>query len=137
MAGTRTVTIGDLAARTGVNIETIRYYERVGVLPAASRSAGGYRVYDDDAMKRLAFVRRSRDLGFTLDEVRALLKLAANRSRSCARVRDLAAAHLGSVQAKLVDLKRMERVLKSMVASCADGTLPDCPLIEALFQGST
>jgi len=134
-ANTEDLTIGALAARTGVNIETIRYYERIGLLRAPARSRGGHRLYDGDDLKRLNFIRRSRDLGFRLTEVRALLGLADQRSRSCVKVRDLAAGHLEDVRAKLADLKRLERILGEMVARCADGSLPDCPLIDALFRG--
>jgi MerR family mercuric resistance operon transcriptional regulator len=130
------LTIGALSGRTGVNIETIRYYERIGVLRAPARSGGGHRLYDADDLKRLTFIRRSRDLGFSLVEVRALLNLADQRSRSCAKVRDLATGHLEDVRAKLADLRRMERILDAMVTRCADGTLPECPLIDALFRGA-
>jgi len=126
--------IGAVSKQTGCHIETIRYYERIGLLPSPSRSAGGYRRYGLEHLKRLTFVRRTRDLGFTLDEIRRLLRLADRRERSCAQARDLATAHLRDVQAKLQDLRVMERVLKGMIAQCADGTLPDCPLIEALFR---
>jgi MerR family transcriptional regulator, mercuric resistance operon regulatory protein len=126
--------IGELSKRTGCNIETIRYYERIGVLRRPARTEGGFRRYSLDDLRRLAFVRRARDLGFTLDEVRTLLRLADRRERSCAAVRDLAVAHLNDVRAKIVDLKKMQRVLHGMVLQCADGTLPECPLIEALFD---
>lgn len=129
-----TYAIGAASKQTGCHIETIRYYERIGLLPPPSRSASGYRRYGLPHLKRLTFVRRARDLGFTLDEIRRLLRLADRRERSCAQARDLATAHLGDVQAKLKDLRLMERVLKGMIARCADGTLPDCPLIEALFR---
>jgi MerR family mercuric resistance operon transcriptional regulator len=83
-------------------------------------------------LKRLAFIRRARDLGFSLNEVRALLRPADNRGRTCAEVRDLAAGHLSNVRAKIADLKKMRRILREMVLQCADGTLPECPLIESL-----
>lgn len=126
--------IGTVSTQTGCHIETIRYYERIRLLPAPARSASGYRRYSLEDVKRLTFVRRARDLGFTLSEIRRLLELADRRERSCAQVRDLATAHLCDVQAKIKDLRAMERVLKEMVAQCADGALPDCPLIEALFR---
>jgi MerR family mercuric resistance operon transcriptional regulator len=126
--------IGELSRRTGCNIETIRYYERIGVLRCPARTGGGFRRYSLNDLRRLAFVRRARDLGFTLDEVRALLRLADGRERSCAAVRDLAAAHLSDVRRKIADLKKMERILRGMVLQCADGTLPDCPIIEMLFD---
>jgi len=129
-----TYAIGAVSKQTSCHIETIRYYERIGLLPAPSRSASGYRRYGLEHLKRLRFVRRARDLGFTLDEIRRLLRLADRRERSCAQARDLATAHLRDVQAKLKDLRVMARVLKAMIAQCADGTLPECPLIEALFR---
>lgn len=127
-----TYAIGAVSKQTGCHIETIRYYERIGLLPAPTRRPSGYRRYDLAHLKRLSFVRRARDLGFTLDEVRRLLRLADRRERSCAQVRDLATAHLRDVQARIKDLRAMEKILKAMIAQCADGTLPDCPLIEAL-----
>jgi MerR family mercuric resistance operon transcriptional regulator len=127
--------IGTFSKRTGCNIETIRYYERVGLLPAPARSSGGYRLYGTGHLKRLAFVRRARALGFSIAEVRTLLKLADERKRPCADVRVVAAAHLEDVRAKIADLRTMERVLRATVARCAEGTGTDCPLIEALDQG--
>src|SRR5712692_10803604 len=126
--------IGTLSKRTGYNIETIRYYERVGLLPAPERSSGGYRLYGTGHLKRLAFVRRARALGFSIDEVRTLLKLADECKRPCAEVRVVAETHLKDVHAKIADLRRMERVLKATVAQCAVGRSADCPLIEALYQ---
>jgi MerR family mercuric resistance operon transcriptional regulator len=128
--------IGALSKRTGCNIETIRYYERIGVLGRPARTEGGFRRYSLADMRRLAFVRRARDLGFTLDEIRALLRLADRHERSCAAVRDLAAEHLDDVRTKIADLRKMERILHGMVLQCADGTLPECPLIETLFDGN-
>ena len=128
----RAMQIGAIAARTGVNIETMRYYERIGILPKPSRSQGGQRIYTTAQEQRLIFIRRSRELGFSLDEVRALLGLAEGGNQSCAEVYGLAAGHLEEVRQKIVDLKRMERVLKSMASECAHGTLPHCPIIEAL-----
>jgi len=126
--------IGTLSERTGCNIETIRYYERVGLLPAPARSPGGYRLYGADHLKRLTFIRRARALGFSIDEVRKLLELADHRQRPCAEARVVAAAHLGDVRAKIADLKVMERVLKKTVARCGKGTGSHCPLIEALYR---
>jgi MerR family mercuric resistance operon transcriptional regulator len=126
--------IGPLSKRTGCNIETIRYYERVGLLPAPVRSPGGYRLYGDQHLKRLTFIRRARSLGFSIDEVRTLLKLADERKRPCAEVRVVAAAHLEDVRAKIADLRAMERVLSETVAKCANGKQSDCPLIEALYR---
>lgn len=127
----------ELARRTGCNLETVRYYEKVGLLPEPPRTASGYRSYDSTHERRLRFVLRARELGFSLDEIRELLRLVDERDRPCAEARDVAAVHLADVQTKIADLKRMERVLKDVVARCGDGTLPECPLIETLFQERT
>ena len=126
--------IGTLAKRTGCKVETIRYYEHVGVLPPPARSSGGQRRYTVNHLKRLNFVRRARALGFTLGQVRGLLALADEREASCAEVEKLARDHLVSVHERIADLKRMESVLNEMAARCADGTVPDCPILEALFE---
>lgn len=124
----------ELAHRTGCNLETVRYYEKVGLLPEPPRTASGYRSYDATHERRLRFVLRARELGFSLDEIRELLRLVDERNQPCAEARAVAAAHLGDVRTKIADLKRMERVLKDVVAQCADGTSPECPLIETLFK---
>jgi MerR family transcriptional regulator, mercuric resistance operon regulatory protein len=111
----------------------VRYYEKAGLLPAPPRTSSGYRSYDTTHELRLGFVLRARELGFSLDEIRALLRLVDERDQPCAEAREVAAVHLADVRAKIADLKRMERVLKDTVAQCADGALPDCPLIETLF----
>lgn len=123
----------ELARRTGCNLETVRYYEKVGLLPEPPRTAGGYRNYDTTHERRLRFVLRARELGFSLDEIRALLRLVDERDQPCVEARAVAATHLQDVRAKIADLRRMERVLKDVVAQCGDGTLPECPLIETLF----
>lgn len=126
--------IGTLSKRTGCNVETIRYYERAGLLTASTRSPGGYRLYGAEHPKRLTFIRRARALGFSVHEVRTLLKLADERRRPCAEVRVVAAAHLADVRSKIADLQAMERVLRKTVARCADGAGSHCPLIEALYR---
>lgn len=126
--------IGVLSERSGVNIETIRYYERVNLLPKPARSEGGYRLYQPPDSDRLHFIRRARDLGFSLDEIRRLLDLADQKSKSCHRAHTIAAEHLAEVRAKMRDLRRMERVLATMVKACAQGTMPDCPLLQALAE---
>ncbi|MFT4935427.1 MAG: MerR family mercuric resistance operon transcriptional regulator [Pseudoalteromonas distincta] len=126
------ISIGELSRRTGGNIETIRYYERIGLLPTPSRR-GRYRSYGAEDVDRLGFVRRARELGFTLDEVRALLGLAAGGQAACAEVRTLAASHLQDVRSRIADLKRMEKVLSESVRACDSGGDPGCPLIQALY----
>lgn len=133
MAHSTDIQIGELARRSGCNVETIRYYERIALLPSPARSAGRYRLYNPAEVRRLAFVRRARELGFTLGEVRALLALSAqDGSEACAEVRQLAAGHLAEVRAKLADLKSMESVLADAVRRCDAGERAGCPLIEAL-----
>ena len=134
MDGAGRIAIGGLSKSTGTNIETIRYYERVGLLPAPARSSGGYRLYGTDHLKRLNFIRRARTLGFSIGEVRTLLRLADERKRPCAEVRVVADAHLKDVRAKIADLRRMERVLKATVSKCALGQRTHCPVIEALYR---
>ena len=128
------IPIGAAARRSGVNIETIRFYERRALLKAPPRTAGGHRVYDAEGVKRLNFVRRARELGFTLDQVRDLLALADEEETSCAQVAALANDQLKAVRGRLADLARMETVLAAMIDRCASGTVPDCPILEALFE---
>jgi len=127
------IAIGALSKHTGTNIETVRYYERVGLLPAPARSSGGYRLYGSDHLKRLTFIRRARALGFSLAEVRKLLTLADERRRPCSEVRLVATAHLEDVKGKIADLRRMERVLKDTVARCEAGGGSHCAVIDALY----
>lgn len=128
------MTIGELSDATDCNRETVRYYERIGILREPPRSAGGHRQYDGDAVERLTFVRKCRDLGFSLDQVRELLRLVDGGNYTCEEVRSLAVAHKASVQRKIADLKKMNAVLTEMVAQCDGGQLPDCPIIDALFE---
>ncbi len=128
------ITIGALSRRTGVKVETIRYYERIGVLPRPDRTEGGHRSYDETQLKRLGFVRRARELGFALQDVRALLALVDGGDYSCAEVRDVTLQHLRAVRRRIADLRRMEQVLRAMAAECDGGQVPDCPIIDALFE---
>jgi MerR family mercuric resistance operon transcriptional regulator len=128
------IPIGELSRRTGCNIETIRYYERIGLLPAPPRN-GRYRSFSDGDVARLVFVRHARELGFKLDEARTLLKLSAADSQSaCAEVREISVAHLVNVRARITDLRAMERILSSAIRQCDAGQQPGCPLIDALSR---
>ncbi len=127
-------TIGSLSRDTGCNIETIRYYERIGLMPKPPRSKGGHRLYEKDHLKRLSFIRRSRDLGFALEEVRGLLRMIDGYDYTCDEVKVLTLDHLQEVQQKIADLRRLERVLKTMAAECEGGNVPDCPIIDALYR---
>lgn len=122
---------GALARATGCNIETIRYYEGVGLLPAPPRTAAGHRVYGAEHLRRLRFVMRARALGFTLDEIRGLIALAEGGG-TCDEVRAQAEAHLADVRARIADLARVEAVLADTAARCAGGEAPDCPVLAAL-----
>lgn len=123
--------IGEVSRRTGCNIETIRYYERIGLLPPPARR-GRYRLYGTEDVARLAFVRRARELGFPLEEVRTLLGLAANGEGACADTRRLAAAHLVAVRSKIADLRAIEGALAEAVQRCDAGEAAGCPLIHSL-----
>lgn len=129
-------TIGQLSDATGVNIETIRYYERINLLAAPPRTRGGHRSYRGEHMQRLKFVRRARELGFGIDAIRALLVLANGDNPSCQEVRNIAAAHLTDVRTKLTDLMKLEAVLSQTVKQCdiecCASPAPVCPVLEIL-----
>lgn len=125
-------TIGELGRLTDTKVETIRYYERMGLLAAPARTAGNYRAYGADHLSRLSFIRRSRDLGFSLDQVRALLDLSDDRSRSCEAIDAIAKVHLVEVDRKIADLRALRRELASMIDQCRCGTVAECRIIEAL-----
>jgi len=127
----------DVARATGCNLETIRYYEKVGIMPDPPRTAKGYRSYDDAHVRRLKFVMRSRDLGFSLEEIRGLLGLVDDRTQTCAQVQTVAESHLQDVQEKILDLKRIENVLSETVARCTGDAAPECAVIDALLDGPT
>lgn len=126
------VTIGELGKLTETKIETIRYYERIGLLPPPARTSGNYRVYSEDQVGRLSFVRRARDLGFTIDEVRELLSLSDQKDRSCEAVDAIARQHLADVDRKISDLRALRRELDNIIGQCGCGTIADCRIIEAL-----
>ena len=131
-----TFSIGELCRRTGVNIETIRYYERARILPMPPRTASGRRVYGPAESRTLRFIRRARELGFSLTEIRNLLALSAENGRgTCGEVREVAARHLTDIRSKIADLCAMEQVLAETVARCDAGELSGCPVIETLSTG--
>ena len=124
--------IGDLAKRTDTRVETIRFYEKEGLLPAPGRSNGNYRIYEQGHLNRLSFIRRSRDLGFTLDQVRKLLKLADDRAAPCAEVDAITAANIAEIDTKLADLGALRAELVRTLEHCRGETIGDCRIIEAL-----
>lgn len=128
---TATYSIGTLSELSGVNVETIRYYEKVGVLPAVSRASNGYRQYDDTSVDRLAFIRRGRELGFTIDEIRDLISLAHHPDQPCADADRMTRAHLADIEGKIRDLQRMRRALLR-AADCHSQTAEHCELLQAL-----
>lgn len=134
MKTTEDLTIGALSARSGVNIETIRYYEKIGVMPSPTRSASGYRIYGPEHVRRLHFVRRGRELGFGLDELRGLLRLVDGHTYTCEEVHALTVEHLTDIRQKIADLQRLERVMSDMAAQCTRDQVPQCPIIDALFE---
>lgn len=127
--------IGAMSRETGVNIETIRYYERIELIPKPDRTAGGNRQYTHDHLKRLSFIKRSRELGFSIDEIRAMLKMVDQDGVSCGEVHKVTVERLESVKEKIQHLKKLERVLTAMAAECEKGDVPECPIIETLFDG--
>jgi MerR family mercuric resistance operon transcriptional regulator len=123
---------GELAKRADCNIETVRYYEKIGLLPDPPRTAGGYRDYDREHGRRLRFILRARELGFGIEDIRGLLKLVDRQAYTCAEVREMTLEHLDAVRLKIADLKRLERTLAKTVATCNGRNVPDCPVIDAL-----
>jgi Cu(I)-responsive transcriptional regulator len=124
--------IGDLAKATDTKVETIRYYEHVGLLAAPARTAGNYRAYRAGHLHRLSFIRRARDLGFSIDQVRTLLNLSDQKQRSCRAVDAIARQHLAEVERKLADLTVLRRELKELIDRCGQGTIAECRIVEAL-----
>ena len=124
--------IGELARAADTKAETIRYYERIGLLPLPPRTTGNYRDYSDAHVSRLSFTRRARDLGFSIEQIRALLDLADQRERSCEAVDVIAREHLMDVKRKLADLAAQRRELDSLIRQCRHGTIAECRIIEAL-----
>ncbi len=126
--------IGELSNKTGVNIETIRYYEREAILPEAVRASNGRRVYDEEDVKRLHFIHKCRSLGFTLKEIISLMNLVDTGNYSCKQVHELTLVHVKEVREKMEDLMRMERVLVEMTDQCSQGNVAQCPIIDRLFD---
>jgi DNA-binding transcriptional MerR regulator len=132
----RVLTIGQLAKSASVTTPTIRYYEEIGLLPQAGRSPAGQRIYDDSDLERLTFIRRCRDFGFSIDQVRTLAGLSISPDRDCTQVRDIARAHLTEVRAKLDELRGLEVSLQRFAnqcdAVCAGGAGRDCVVFKDL-----
>ena len=134
MAKNQKLGIGDISKLTGVKIETIRYYEKQNLLADPPRSEGGHRLYGVEHHKRLLFIRRSRQLGFSIEEIRELLDLVEGETYTCGEVKTLTVEHAKSIQGKIIDLKKMEAALLDYASKCSGDTVPDCPIIEALSE---
>lgn len=129
------LTIGRVAQSAGVAIDTIRFYEREGLLPAPKRRPSGYREYDMGTVSRLRFIRRAKDLGFTLEEIRELLALSADRHGGVEGVRERAAARLQAIEARIAELQRVRDGLSELVEACpGHGAPEDCPILKALTE---
>lgn len=134
ITNTRAYGIGAMSRETGVNIETIRYYEKIDLMPDPGRTSGGNRQYSHDHLKRLSFIRHGRDLGFGIEEIRALLGMVDQQGVSCGEVHQMTIEHLTSVRVKIASLQVLERALEEMASECARGDVPDCPILDRLFE---
>jgi MerR family mercuric resistance operon transcriptional regulator len=126
--------IGAVSEHTAVHIETIRYYEKIGVMPKPDRTAGGNRVYNIDRVRRLNFIKRSRELGFSLNEIRELLELVDGGDFTCGEIHAITTRQADNIRAKIKHMRRLERVLEGMAAECGRGILPECPVVEVLSE---
>lgn len=132
---TQTLTIGKVARAVGIGIETVRFYERQGLIEDPPRTASGYRLYPPETIERLLFIRRAKELGFTLQEISGLLDLRVEEAVPCAQVRGRAADKLSDIEHRIRDLQRMADVLRGLVAACDSGSSSDpCPILEALAR---
>ncbi len=128
--------IGELSRATGTNVETIRYYERIAILPQAARTGGNYRNYREEDVERLRFIRHARGLGFDLPTVRSLLGLADEPNRNCSEVDQIASGHLLAVKSKIIQLEKLQAELDHMIAQCRGGRVSDCKIMQALGDHS-
>ena len=131
----KTLTIGQLARRAGVGVETVRFYEREGLLAEPARRESGYRQYDDTSVHTLRFIRRARDLGFSIKEIAALLGLWRNRRRASADVKRIALAHAGDLQRRIDAMQAMQRTLEHLAHCCHGDARPECPILDDLAAG--
>lgn len=129
---TKTLAIGDLARQTSTKVNTIRFYEDIGLLPQAARTASGRRTYDATDLQRLAFVRHGRELGFSIDEVRSLLAVASQPDGDCAAVGVIARRHLANIETRISRLKALRGALETVVVSCDGGKVANCRIMETI-----
>ena len=130
----KTLSIGLLSTQTNCKIETIRYYEKIGIFPKPPRTEGGHRIYSENHLKQLVFIRRGRELGFSLEDIRALLKLIDGGGHTCQQVEAITLHHLGNIHQKILDLKKLEKILTKISSECGGGVVPECPILDALFE---
>jgi DNA-binding transcriptional MerR regulator len=128
--------IGELARRSGYAVQTLRYYEQIGLMPKPPRTSGGQRRYGEDLLRRLLFIRHARDLGFEIEDIRSLLDLAGRRDQSCASVDAIAKAHLVSIEDKIARLTALRAELNRMLKACAKGRIDQCKVIDVLARYS-
>ncbi|WP_254695134.1 helix-turn-helix domain-containing protein [Leisingera sp. NJS201] len=121
-----------MAKATGCNLETIRYYEKTGMMPDPPRTAAGHRIYGQSHVQRLRFILRARELGFAIDEIKGLLGLVDGGTQTCGEVKALTERHLSDVRRKIEDLRRIEKVLAATAGQCSGEDVPECPVLEAL-----
>jgi DNA-binding transcriptional MerR regulator len=126
------LSIGDLARQAGTKVETIRYYEKIGLMPASTRTSGNHRAYTPTNANRLAFIRHSRELGFPLDSIRTLLDVSDDANRSCSAVDAIASQHLAAVRGRIARLQVLEAELTRMLHACRRGRIAECRIIEVL-----
>ena len=129
--------IGEMSRQTGVGIETIRYFEKIGIMPVPGRSEGGNRRYNTDHLQRLFFINRCRQIGFSQKEIKALLSMVDDKGVTCAEVHNITTEHIADIRKKIRDLTKLEKVLTKMANECSRGDIPDCPIIETLFAAQT
>lgn len=128
--------IGDLSKQTGVKIPTIRYYEKMGIISSSSRSEGNQRRYRQEELERLSFIRHARELGFTLENIRELVAINHDQGQTCSEIHNIASLHLKAIKQRITKLKSLERELKRIEASCGEGVVSECRVIQALADHS-
>lgn len=134
--GKSKITIGQLAEETATDTQTIRYYERLGLLPQPRRTVSNYRMYDNDTVPRLLFIKRAKEIGFSLNDIKVLLGMADGKVRRCSEVREFAETRLTKIRGQIADLKAMEMTLSNLVRQCALADKIDgCPILETLIEG--
>jgi MerR family transcriptional regulator, copper efflux regulator len=137
LPGSGPFNIGEAAARSGVSAKMVRHYESLGLLPRISRTDAGYRQYNDKDVHTLRFIRRARDLGFSMAEIAELLKLWQNRRRTSASVKRIASEHISALDAKMAEMAAMRKTLQHLVHCCSGDERPDCPILDELAQEHT